>query len=158
MSSRLSATLAAAVFGATTLFTLGNASSPTVSSHSPVITHPPSAFNPLTASATQLQEYGFPPRPTGGSALAVWLTAMKAVHVSNYSYSVISTSSAVPESGAGATNSSCTQAQSEFGSQPASSGGYKTMIWQYNSSTSADYDITPYEDYWLNGTWKPVAA
>jgi hypothetical protein len=36
----------------------------------------PAGFRPLTASAAKLAEYGFPPRPSGGSALAGWRYAM----------------------------------------------------------------------------------
>lgn len=43
-----------------------------------VTTTPPAGFDPLVASASQLQEYGFPTRPTGSSALADWTTAMEA--------------------------------------------------------------------------------
>ena len=39
---------------------------------------PPSGFSPLTATPSQLQEYGFPPRPSGGTALQSWLQAMQA--------------------------------------------------------------------------------
>jgi hypothetical protein len=39
---------------------------------------PPADFNPLTASAAQLAEFDFPPRPTDPSALAEWTTAMSA--------------------------------------------------------------------------------
>lgn len=37
---------------------------------------PPTGFNPTSASASQLQEYGFPARPSGGEALNLWLKAM----------------------------------------------------------------------------------
>ena len=41
----------------------------------------PAGFNPLTASASQLAEYGFPPRPTSPEAYLSWARAMKhAVH------------------------------------------------------------------------------
>jgi len=33
---------------------------------------PPAGFNPLTATSAQLNEYGFPPRPTDPSALQQW--------------------------------------------------------------------------------------
>jgi hypothetical protein len=33
---------------------------------------PPPGFRPETASAAQLDEYGFPPRPAAGAALAAW--------------------------------------------------------------------------------------
>ena len=33
---------------------------------------PPAGFNPATASASQLSEYGYPPRPAGASARARW--------------------------------------------------------------------------------------
>ncbi len=36
----------------------------------------PAGFRPLTASAAKLAEYGFPPRPSGASALAGWRYAM----------------------------------------------------------------------------------
>lgn len=39
---------------------------------------PPTDFNALTASASQLKAYGFPTRPPGGTALKNWVTAMKA--------------------------------------------------------------------------------
>jgi hypothetical protein len=42
---------------------------------------PPPGFDPTTATATQLQEYGFPPRPAGDStsgAQQAWLQAMAA--------------------------------------------------------------------------------
>jgi hypothetical protein len=38
---------------------------------------PPPGFDPLTATASTLQEYGFPPRPTDAEALAAWTTAMQ---------------------------------------------------------------------------------
>jgi hypothetical protein len=48
----------------------------------PVLTFPlpPAGFSPLTASAADLQEYGFPPRPPGdnSAALAGWTQAMTA--------------------------------------------------------------------------------
>lgn len=37
---------------------------------------PPAGFNPTSASASQLQEYSFPARPSGGEALILWLKAM----------------------------------------------------------------------------------
>ena len=37
---------------------------------------PPKGFNPLEASADELEEYGFPERPEGGDALADWKDAM----------------------------------------------------------------------------------
>ncbi len=37
---------------------------------------PPSGFKPLMASASTLQLYGFPAKPTGGSALANWDSAL----------------------------------------------------------------------------------
>jgi hypothetical protein len=37
---------------------------------------PPSGFSPLHASAKQLQEFGFPPRPKGGPALKNWKQVM----------------------------------------------------------------------------------
>jgi hypothetical protein len=40
------------------------------------IANPPAGFSPLTASPAQLTEYGFPARPSGGTALQNWLTAM----------------------------------------------------------------------------------
>jgi len=42
---------------------------------------PPAGFDPLTASPTTLQEYGFPPQPPGNNsaALAGWTAAMQAV-------------------------------------------------------------------------------
>jgi len=39
---------------------------------------PPSGFTPLTATPVQLEEYGFPPRPSGGPALQNWIQAMQA--------------------------------------------------------------------------------
>ena len=41
--------------------------------HFPV---PPKGFNPLSATAAKLQEYGFQPRPSGGTALAQWTNMM----------------------------------------------------------------------------------
>ena len=37
---------------------------------------PPAGFSPLTASASQLAEYGFPPRPEHSSGLSNWNSAM----------------------------------------------------------------------------------
>jgi hypothetical protein len=37
---------------------------------------PPPGFQPLTASAAELDQYGFPPRPSGGTALAQWQQEM----------------------------------------------------------------------------------
>jgi hypothetical protein len=37
---------------------------------------PPAGFDPATASAAQLDEYGFPPRPTDPGALSQWQTEM----------------------------------------------------------------------------------
>jgi hypothetical protein len=37
----------------------------------------PRGFDPVTASAAKLAEYGFPPRPAGGRALKTWLTVMR---------------------------------------------------------------------------------
>lgn len=42
---------------------------------------PPAGFEPATASAAQLQEYGFPPAPSSPTALSQWSTAM-----SDYSF------------------------------------------------------------------------
>ncbi len=47
---------------------------------------PPTGFDPTTATASQLQEYGFPPRPAGDSTSAAqqgWLQAMAAWKVSD---------------------------------------------------------------------------
>ena len=33
---------------------------------------PPKGFDPLTAPAAKLKEYGFPPKPTTPGALALW--------------------------------------------------------------------------------------
>ena len=56
----------------------------------------------------------------------------------------------------------CTEAQASFSTYPqASVGGWKTMIWQYQASPGCgiqDFDITPYEGYFLNGYWTPVQA
>ncbi len=38
---------------------------------------PPKGFDPATATNAQLNEYGFPPRPTSPSALALWTTEMR---------------------------------------------------------------------------------
>lgn len=38
---------------------------------------PPPGFNPLTAPAQELALYGYPPRPTNSSALALWENAMR---------------------------------------------------------------------------------
>lgn len=38
---------------------------------------PPSGFNPLTATDTELDEYGFPTRPTDSERLSVWTDVMK---------------------------------------------------------------------------------
>jgi len=62
---------------------------------------------------------------------------------------------------AGTNGPTCIQAQTDFGSKPAL-GGYKTMLWQYAvpnaGSSNQDLDISPYEGYALNHTWKPVPA
>jgi hypothetical protein len=58
---------------------------------------------------------------------------------------------------AGTSNPDCSEAPSEFPAN-VSLGGYKTMVWQYYVSTSEDFDITPYEGYWLYHTWRPVSA
>jgi hypothetical protein len=42
---------------------------------------PPAGFNPLTASAAKLAEYGFPTRPRRGRALRSWLFSMRRVHM-----------------------------------------------------------------------------
>lgn len=47
-----------------------------------VETPPPAGFHPLTASAAQLAKYDFPARPSGGTALQQWHTAM-----ADYKYS-----------------------------------------------------------------------
>jgi len=39
---------------------------------------PPPNFKPLTATAAQLLEYGFPPRPSSPGPLAAWMSAMAA--------------------------------------------------------------------------------
>ncbi|TMG28875.1 MAG: hypothetical protein E6H93_12220 [Chloroflexi bacterium] len=41
---------------------------------------PPKGFNPLTATAAQLDEYGLPSRPTDQSALGPWLKMMSNYH------------------------------------------------------------------------------
>jgi hypothetical protein len=41
---------------------------------------PPAGFDPVTASAAKLAEYGFPPRPAGGQALRTWLTVLRKAH------------------------------------------------------------------------------
>jgi len=46
--------------------------------YSLAITVPPAGFQPLTASADQLTEYGFPGRPSDPDALAAWEAAMSA--------------------------------------------------------------------------------
>ena len=40
-------------------------------------TAPPAGFNPLTASGSDLEKYGFPQRPTDPNALASWTKAME---------------------------------------------------------------------------------
>lgn len=42
---------------------------------------PPAGFNPLTASAAKLAEYGFPTRPRSGQALRSWLFSMRRAHM-----------------------------------------------------------------------------
>lgn len=44
----------------------------TVAGHVERAAYPPATFNPLTASAGALEEYGLPPRPGGGVALQQW--------------------------------------------------------------------------------------
>lgn len=39
---------------------------------------PPTGFNPLLATTTQLAEYGFPPRPTSQAQLPAWKALMAA--------------------------------------------------------------------------------
>jgi hypothetical protein len=41
---------------------------------------PPAGFDPVSASAARLAEYGLPPRPRGGQALRSWLAAMRKAH------------------------------------------------------------------------------
>lgn len=41
---------------------------------------PPPGFNPLTASASRLVEYGYPPKPSGGQALRSWRTIVHNAH------------------------------------------------------------------------------
>ena len=60
---------------------------------------------------------------------------------------------------AGTNSPDCTEAQTEFSTYPqASVGGWKTMIWQFEASATADFDITPYEGYWTKGYWSPIQA
>jgi hypothetical protein len=40
----------------------------------------PPGFKPLTASDTELTEYGYPPRPSGGQALLSWRSMVRKVH------------------------------------------------------------------------------
>lgn len=43
---------------------------------------PPTGFNPLTATNAELQQYGFPSRPTSPGALATWTAMME--HAKTY--------------------------------------------------------------------------
>ncbi len=91
--------------------------------------------------------------------------AYPGIYISQSDWDTLFGSGFVPGNGfvlwlAGTNCPSCSQAQSDFGSKP-SVGGYKTMIWQYAASPGCgnqDLDITPYEGYYLNHTWKPVVA
>jgi hypothetical protein len=40
------------------------------------VPNPPSGFDPLTASSSELAEYGFPSKPAGGEALKTWQKAV----------------------------------------------------------------------------------
>ncbi|HEY1699045.1 MAG TPA: G1 family glutamic endopeptidase [Trebonia sp.] len=40
------------------------------------VAEPPAGFTPRTASASELAEYGYPPKPTGGAALKTWQEAV----------------------------------------------------------------------------------
>lgn len=44
---------------------------------SPRVPVPPSTFDPLSATASELEGYGFPPRPSDASALADWTSEMQ---------------------------------------------------------------------------------
>jgi hypothetical protein len=84
----------------------------------------PAGFNPVTATAAQLNEYGFPPRPSNASALAVWENAMKhAVTRISTPYST-SGPSALPLAGS-------------IGQIPSPWAGY-----QANSSNNSDVHFT----------------
>jgi hypothetical protein len=67
------------------LFGIADAAAPvdSTSPASPSIVHfacPPPGWSPLTATATELQEYGFPPRPTGAPGVDKgWVDAMSHV-------------------------------------------------------------------------------
>lgn len=41
---------------------------------------PPPGFNPLTASASRVAEYSYPPRPSGGQALWSWKAIVRDMH------------------------------------------------------------------------------
>jgi Peptidase A4 family len=41
--------------------------------------HAPAGFDPVTASAAELKELGFPARPTGGAALTTWNSAVSQI-------------------------------------------------------------------------------
>lgn len=65
--------------------------------------------------------------------------------------------------GAGTGCPSCAEAQTAF--PPVGPlGGYEPMLWQFQyflagcGDGKKDFDITPYEGYWLNSLWTPVAG
>lgn len=60
---------------------------------------------------------------------------------------------------AGTDSPDCTEAPTQLSTYPAASvGGWKTMLWQFEASDTIDYDITPYEGYYLKNYWTPVQA
>lgn len=59
---------------------------------------PPPGFDPLTASAARLAEYGYPPRPSGGQALVSWRAMVRNANFgppASYSY-LVSEPAALP--------------------------------------------------------------
>lgn len=60
---------------------------------------PPRGFSPLMASDAQLQEYGFPAKPTTASGLSTWHAAMAAWRASSMPDLVFSTTPIAPSTG-----------------------------------------------------------
>ena len=108
---------------------------------------PPANFNPLTASAIDLAEYGFPARPTDPSQLATWEHAMshfKQMLRSNYGHSQFKTHPAIGHK----TASTQTSNGSISSYQNGTWGGY------------LDYNTTSYKFDAAQGEFvtKPIAA
>jgi hypothetical protein len=100
----------------------------------PELPSPPAGFNPLTATALQLKEYGFPARPSDSTSLAEWTRVMS--YAKYYVKPVLTQST--------------TKISSAFVSEIYQGTGY-SQIWSGYMIQSANNNNITYSQAW--GDW-----